>query len=51
MERGFAPEVLAHSMTGAEITELANNRGVDVALQVLRALAEEIEQAGRSKPN
>jgi hypothetical protein len=50
-ERGFPPEVLAHSMIGAGITELANNRGVDAALQVLRSLAEEIEQAARSKPN
>jgi hypothetical protein len=37
-ERGFPPEVLAHSMIGAGITELANKRGVDAALQVLPRL-------------
>jgi hypothetical protein len=46
-ERGFPPDVLAHSMVGAGLTELTNVRGVEAALHLLRDLLEEIEQAAR----
>ena len=50
-ENGFPSEVLAHAMIGAGTTDLADERGVDAALRVLRELADEIEQAARGRPN
>jgi hypothetical protein len=50
-ERGFPPEVLAHAMVGAGLTDLTNERGVKAALQLLRNLVEEIEQAAQGRPN
>ncbi len=50
-ESGVPIEVLAHAMIGAGITDLTNERGVNSALEVLRRLVEEIEQAARGRPN
>jgi len=50
-ESGLPIEVLAHQMIGSGITDLTNARGVEPALDVLRRLIEEIEQAARGKPN
>ncbi len=50
-ERGLPIEVLAHAMIGAGITDLTNERGINSALEVLRRLVEEIEQAARGRPN
>ena len=50
-ERGFPGEVLAHTMIGAAITDLVNERGVDAALDLLRDFANEIEQTARQRPN
>jgi hypothetical protein len=50
-ERGFPPEVLAHAMVGAGLTDLTSARGVCAPLQLLRDLVEEIEQAAGSQPN
>jgi hypothetical protein len=50
-ESGFPSEVLAHAMIGAGITDLANERGVDDALRVLRELVDEVELAARGRPN
>jgi hypothetical protein len=50
-ESGLPIEVLAHAMIGAGITDLTNERGVNSALEVLRRLVEEIEQAARGRPN
>ncbi len=48
---GLPIEVLAHAMIGSGVTDLTNARGVEAALDVLRRLLEEIEQAARGKPN
>jgi hypothetical protein len=50
-ESGLPIEVLAHAMIGTGITDLTNERGVDAALDVLRELVEEMEQAARGRPN
>ncbi len=50
-ERGLPIEVLAYAMIGAGITDLTNERGINSALEVLRRLVEEIEQAARGRPN
>ena len=38
-ENGFPIDALAHAMIVAGITDLANERGVEAALRVLRELA------------
>jgi hypothetical protein len=48
---GLPIEVLAHAMIGSGITDLTNVRGVDAALDVLRRLVGEIEEAARKRPN
>ncbi len=50
-ESGLPIEVLAHAMIGTGITDLTNERGINAALDVLRELLEEIEQAARGRPN
>jgi hypothetical protein len=50
-ERGFPPTLLAHAMIGAGITDLTDERGADAALQLLREIAAEIEEAKRGRPN
>jgi hypothetical protein len=50
-ESRFPIEVLAHAMIGAGITDLANERGVQAALDVLRELVQEIEEAARGRPH
>jgi hypothetical protein len=48
---GLPIEVLAHAMIGSRIIDLTNERGVNAALDVLRSLVSEIEEAARGRPN
>jgi hypothetical protein len=50
-DSGLPIEVLAHAMIGTGITDLTNERGLNAALDVLRELVDEIEQAARGRPN
>ncbi len=50
-ESGLPPSVLAHQMIGGVASDLINERGVEAALELLRELLGEIEQAAPRRAN